>query len=64
MSAEASTAERSGAPEASSEERRVIIRTVNMKKHYVVKGVVTEALRGVDAEIYMGEFISVMGPSG
>jgi len=26
--------------------------------------VVTEALRGVDVEIYQGEFISVMGPSG
>jgi putative ABC transport system ATP-binding protein len=64
MSAETSTAERSGAPGVSSGEKRVIIRTVNMKKHYVMKGVVTEALRGVDAEIFMGEFISVMGPSG
>ena len=45
-------------------ERRVIIRTVNMKKAYVMKEVVTEALRGVDVEIYAGEFITVMGPSG
>jgi putative ABC transport system ATP-binding protein len=44
--------------------RRVIIRTVDLKKHYVMKSVVTEALRGVDCEIYQGEFISVMGPSG
>ncbi|NQT51442.1 ATP-binding cassette domain-containing protein, partial [bacterium] len=44
--------------------RRVIIRTVNLKKQYVMKSVVTEALRGVDSEIYTGEFISVMGPSG
>ncbi len=44
--------------------RRVIIRTVGLKKHYDMKGVVTEALRGVDVEIYTGEFISVMGPSG
>ncbi len=44
--------------------RRVIIRTVRLKKHYVMKNVVTEALRGVDCEIYTGEFISVMGPSG
>jgi len=27
---------------------RVIIRAVRLKKHYVKKGVVTEALRGVD----------------
>ena len=44
--------------------RRVIIRTVDLKKHYAMKGVLTEALRGVDVEIYQGEFISVMGPSG
>lgn len=43
---------------------RVIVRTVGLKKHYVKKSVVTKALRGVDAEIYTGEFISVMGPSG
>lgn len=47
-----------------SSERRVIIRTVDLKKSYVMKEVVTEALRGVDVEIYDAEFISVMGPSG
>ncbi len=45
-------------------QRRVIIRTLNLKKHYVMKEVITEALRGIDMEIYTGEFISVMGPSG
>ncbi len=49
---------------AGKEERRVIIRTVKLKKHYLMKNVLTEALRGVDVEIYTGEFISVMGPSG
>jgi putative ABC transport system ATP-binding protein len=44
--------------------QRVIIRTVGLKKHYFLKGVVTEALRGVDVEIFTREFISVMGPSG
>lgn len=47
-----------------TKERRVIIRTVNLKKHYVQKNIRTEALRGVEIEIYTGEFISVMGPSG
>jgi putative ABC transport system ATP-binding protein len=44
--------------------RRVIIRTVNLRKVYVKKNVEAQALRGVDCEIYTGEFISVMGPSG
>ncbi|OPZ26620.1 MAG: Lipoprotein-releasing system ATP-binding protein LolD [Lentisphaerae bacterium ADurb.BinA184] len=44
--------------------RRVIIRTVGLRKSYLKKGVVTEALRGVDMEILTGEFIAIMGPSG
>jgi len=52
------------APAAGAAERRVLIRTVGLKKSYVKKGVLTEALRGLDVEIYSGEFISVMGPSG
>ena len=44
--------------------KRVIIRTLGLKKHYLKKGVLTEALRGLDVEIFTGEFISVMGPSG
>lgn len=47
-----------------NKERRVIVRTVGLKKQFVMKGVVTEALRGVDVEIFVAEFISVMGPSG
>jgi len=50
--------------EEKQNELRVIIRTIDLKKHYVKKGVLTEALRGVDVEIFTGEFISVMGPSG
>jgi len=44
--------------------RRVIVRTVGLKKHYVKNAVVTEALRGLDIELYTREFIAVMGPSG
>lgn len=47
-----------------TEKQRVIIRTVNLKKSYVKKDVVAEALRGVTVEIFTGEFISTMGPSG
>jgi len=45
-------------------DRRIIIRTVNLKKRYVMKGIVTEALRGVNVEMATGELIVVMGPSG
>jgi putative ABC transport system ATP-binding protein len=51
-------------PACDESDRRVIIRTVNLKKQYVINEVRTEALRGIDNEIYTGEFISVMGPSG
>jgi putative ABC transport system ATP-binding protein len=49
---------------AKSGKRRVIIRTVGLRKFYKMKDVITEALRGVDVEICTGEFIAVMGPSG
>ena len=42
----------------------VIIRTRNLKKSFRMGQVVTEALRGIDIELYRGEFICVMGPSG
>ena len=50
----------------SSEEgnRPVIIRTKGLKKHYQMGEIITEALRGIDIELYRGEFICVMGPSG
>ncbi len=60
------TAIQTGAPASAARgtERRVLIRTVGLKKSYLKKGVLTEALRGLDVEIFSGEFISVMGPSG
>ncbi len=52
------------APPAAGAARRVIIRTLNLRKAYVKGTVVTEALRGLDTEIHTGEFIAIMGPSG
>ncbi len=60
MITEATTVQQS----SESTTRRVIIRTLYLKRHYVMNNVVTEALRGVNVEIYTGEFITVMGPSG
>ncbi len=45
-------------------DRPVIIRTVHLEKHYQMGEVTTKALRGIDVELYRGEFICVMGPSG
>jgi putative ABC transport system ATP-binding protein len=50
--------------ENSTEKQRVIIRTVNLQKTYQMGEVLTHALRGVNCEIYTGEFIAIMGPSG
>jgi putative ABC transport system ATP-binding protein len=41
-----------------------IIRTVNVHKDYRLEGGIVAALRGVDLEIFSGEFVAVMGPSG
>jgi putative ABC transport system ATP-binding protein len=51
-------------PVSGDAERRVIIRAVKLQKRYLMGDVETIALKGIDSEIYAGEFISVMGPSG
>ncbi len=61
MKAASSSPVVAAAPAASE---RVIIRTVGMKKAYRRGEETTYALRGVNVEIYTGEFITVMGPSG
>lgn len=45
-------------------QERIIIRTLRLKKSYRKGNVVTEALRGIDVEIYRGEYLSILGPSG
>lgn len=42
----------------------VIIRTIGLEKKYGMNDATTYALRGVNATIYRGEFISILGPSG
>lgn len=43
---------------------KIIIRTHGVCKDYNLKGIITQALRGIDLEVERGEFISIMGPSG
>jgi putative ABC transport system ATP-binding protein len=42
----------------------VIVRTVDVKKVYTMGSEEVHALRGIDLEIFAGEYLSIMGPSG
>ena len=42
----------------------VVVRTRDVRKTYMLGKVRLDALKGVDLEIYTGEYISIMGPSG
>ena len=46
------------------EEQRTVVRTQQVKKLYKMGEIEVHALRGVDMEIYTGEYLSIMGPSG
>ncbi len=41
-----------------------LIRCVGLKKSYKMRGETVYALKGVDLEIFRGEYVSIMGPSG
>ncbi len=41
-----------------------VIRTRGLRKEYVMGAETVRALRGVDLEIRVGEFVAIMGPSG
>ena len=47
-----------------TEEKRTIVRVIGVKKTFVMGKQKLEALKGVDLEVYAGEYISIMGPSG
>ncbi|MBI9081215.1 MAG: ATP-binding cassette domain-containing protein, partial [Pseudodesulfovibrio sp.] len=47
-----------------SEEKRTIVRVVGVTKSFKMGKVELQALKGVDLEVYAGEYISIMGPSG
>jgi putative ABC transport system ATP-binding protein len=44
--------------------RDYVVRALGVKKIYQMKDVLTHALRGVNLEIYRGEYMAIMGPSG
>ncbi len=47
-----------------SREESVVVRTRSVRKTYMLGNVSLDALKGVNLEIYTGEYISIMGPSG
>ena len=47
-----------------SDEKRTIVRVIGVKKTFTMGKVELQALKGVDLEIFAGEYISIMGPSG
>lgn len=44
--------------------RDAVVRAIEVKKVYMMRGGQTHALRGVDLDIYRGEYMAIMGPSG
>jgi len=42
----------------------VIIRARGVKRIYELEGEEVQALRGIDLDVYRGEYLSIMGPSG
>ena len=47
-----------------SEDKRTIVRVIGVTKTFTMGKQELQALKGVDLEIYSGEYISIMGPSG
>ncbi len=49
---------------ASAAKRQVVVRAQNVQKVYRMGQTEVQALRGINLEIYAGEYLSIMGPSG
>jgi len=49
---------------STTDDTTVVVRTISVRKTYMLGKVPLDALKGVDLEIFTGEYISIMGPSG
>ena len=48
----------------SDNQRDYVVRTRGVTKEFITGDTVLQALKGIDLDIYAGEYISIMGPSG
>ncbi|MBN1674338.1 MAG: ABC transporter ATP-binding protein [Kiritimatiellae bacterium] len=46
------------------DEKRIVVRALDVKRYYGQGETVTKALDGISLDIYRGEYLSIMGPSG
>jgi len=46
------------------EKREYVVRTKDLTKEFTMGGLTLQALKGIELDIYRGEYISIMGPSG
>jgi len=46
------------------EKKKVIIEVKGLVKTYKTRAIITEVLKGINFEVYEGEFLGIMGPSG
>ena len=46
------------------EKKEYVVRTKNVVKEFTMGGQTLRALKGINLDIYRGEYISIMGPSG
>ncbi|WP_455204076.1 ABC transporter ATP-binding protein [Kaarinaea lacus] len=44
--------------------RKEVIKIEDVHKAYVLDGITVPALRGIDLNVYQGEYVAIMGPSG
>ncbi|MCD6509678.1 MAG: ABC transporter ATP-binding protein [Thermoprotei archaeon] len=44
--------------------QEVVVKAVDLHKYYFLKGETVKALRGINLEVFRGEYVSILGPSG
>jgi putative ABC transport system ATP-binding protein len=47
-----------------NQKREYVVRTKDLVKEFIMGGQVLQALKGIQLDVYRGEYISIMGPSG